>query len=420
MVNFFRIVLFILPMFFSHFARADVPAQDLYDMGAYGSSTTKDGACRLLSQYGYTVAPDGNSCQKPDGTNFYWVHSYTCTSGTLSGSTCVGAVAPVTCNKGSQDGYSSTTAHVIHTFDQTVACVDGCNMSIDDNFCVGTGADTVCIGRYFGQTGTACTASTPSVVVPSVTDEVKASCAAKGGSYISQNGVTSCVGRTVDGAQPTLAKASNTTATVSAAGTTNQSVQKSEYVDNSNNSITTNTTTTTNNPNGTSTTDTQSKKQDQKSFCEDNPNSNICTDAKKSTFAAGCPSSPCTGDAIQCAIAQRQQKTECEAQAQQDVVKSKSSFTTGEKLLNGQYDNDVQGFLNKDSNNSRTVSMPSSLSEDGQASYSSEGFKDVSVSVLGRTLSLPISKTNEYFNYFGFILLGLAYLSAYKIVTSGV
>lgn len=429
MAYFFRVMLFVLPMFYHAFAHADVPAQDFYDMGSYGSSTTKEGACSKISQYGYSVAPDGNSCQKPDGTNYYWVHSFTCTSGTLSGSTCVGAVPPVTCSS----DFTTPTVRS-YTLDAAVntkallpsdipaqSCIAGCTWQTQgaySTFTLPDGSKHIEIGTR--PTGAACSLTDATPAQPTTLTLSKQDCLAKGMSFGQVNSIDVCLKAGTSTSATVGSKTdSSTKSTVNGAPVNDEKSTDTSTVNNDN-SVTTNRSTTVNNPDGTKTTKEQTKTEDKSKFCEENPNSKICQDDKKSSFTAACPQSTCDGDAVQCAIAKRQQQDACDAQASKDLITSKSSSALGDKLVDGHYSDDVQGFIDGNGDSKRTVNLPSSLSEDGNASYSSDGFGDVSISVLGRNITLPISKVNEYFGYFGFVLLGLAYMTSYKIVSGAI
>ena len=170
------------------------------------------------------------------------------------------------------------------------------------------------------------------------------------------------------------------------------------------------------NPDGSKT----KKTEKQSDFCAENPNDKICK-PKENTFSGSCSggsaSVQCEGDAITCAIAKQQLEDNCKAQQVAADISQKPAYTTGEKLLNGEFDPDVQNFMNHTGDSSRNVTLPSSLSENGSASFGSAGFSDISISAMGQSMSLPFSKVNDIFGYFGYILLGLAYLGAYKIVS---
>ena len=85
-------------------------------------------------------------------------------------------------------------------------------------------------------------------------------------------------------------------------------------------------------------------------------------------------------------------------------------------MLNGTYSADVQAFKDRTGTTSRTVNIPSSLSESGNASFAAQGLVDVPFMVQGKTIEIPLSKINPYLQTMGFLLLGLAYLASLKIV----
>lgn len=298
-------------------------------------------------------------------------------------------------------------------------CYNGCQVRIDGNSSQSmmyrkVGTNNFIVSEAV-RTGSTCTTSTPAVGGNSLTVTQK-DCLAQGKTFGQVNGVDVCLKTGTKGSAPVLAIADKTQT-----GTgKNPTATTSFSTVNNDNSVTTSTVTTITNPDGTKSTSETANKQDKPSFCEENPNSKICQDDKKSTFTGSCPQSTCDGDAIQCAIARRQQQDACDAQASKEALISKPSYTTGQKLVNGQYDDDVQSFMNGTGDSKRTVNISSSLSEDGQANYASNGFADVTVSALGRNITLPISKVNEYFGYFGFVLLALSYLAGYKIISGSI
>ena len=199
------------------------------------------------------------------------------------------------------------------------ACVGGCKQKGGSTACIGSSCFVT--GPYM-NTGQACNSSqneTPA-------DPTATSCAQHGQGVGTVNGVSVCAPATSSSTSTSATKVST-----SASGATSTTTTTKDSV--SNGDGTTTNTTTTSGPNGTSTTTTTGPTSvlgtgpaagggssgssggaagsgPSTDFCASHPQSSICI---TSTFGGTCGAAfVCTGDAVQCAIAQDQHQRNCE------------------------------------------------------------------------------------------------------------
>lgn len=150
--------------------------------------------------------------------------------------------------------------------------------------------------------------------------------------------------------------------------------------------------------------DSSDEKKDD--FCLKNPNLNIC---KNSEVTGSCESVACTGDAIQCAIYRQQQKEYCENR-KEDPMR-----TLGQQMLAGQ-DPLMSTFPTKE--NARVVDIPSL----NQNAFLGGGacFDDVSITVSGMSFVLPISDLCDYLIGLRGLVMLLAALASWRLVSKSI
>lgn len=140
-------------------------------------------------------------------------------------------------------------------------------------------------------------------------------------------------------------------------------------------------------------------------ICKENPDSPMC---KKSTFGGSCAASfSCDGDAIQCAIGKEQHIRACQLF---DDETPESQLYEAEKA--------------KDKNRDVTESLPGNETVDVSGKLSRENvlggascISDLSVTVWGSEVSLPLSRICPALGYLGWILVSVASLAAFRIVS---
>ncbi|MCK2088653.1 hypothetical protein MXC99_10770 [Thauera aromatica] len=219
---------------------------------------------------------------------------------------------------------------------------------------------------------------------------------------VSVNGISSCVKSpppidNVDQAQQTTTNPDGTTTTTNKTTTT-------KVNDDGTVTKTTNTETTTKDQAGntiSSGTSSQSVEQGLEGFCEDNPTSSICGE-QPGLFDGDCQGEiKCEGDALQCAIAASTFKTQCALSVTDDV---KDAF---QQMID--YDGTGEGE-GLDRREIEVSQLDVSISGGGA------GLADQSFSIMGKTIVLPFSQLNSILAFFGYAVMMIAWLQAYKII----
>lgn len=140
------------------------------------------------------------------------------------------------------------------------------------------------------------------------------------------------------------------------------------------------TTTTTKDANG-NVTGTVDKTQKQESFCKENPQSSLC---KQSSFGGACAATTCEGDAVQCAIAADQYKRNCQwfDDPATDGLKQKGDAAMTGELQGGDHPANAA--------TSQSVSFASTIDQTDRLGGGCP--QDVVVTVLGKSITMPMSK----------------------------
>ena len=201
---------------------------------------------------------------------------------------------------------------------------------------------------------------------------------------------------------------------------------KTEVTTNSDGSKTTTTTVTITKPDGTKqvdqTKDTSntpsnspgkddSAKDDEKyDLCKQNPHLTIC---RNSSVAGKCGEISCEGDAIQCATLRAAAAMRCEQQTDQEALKASPLTAIGQAAINGTGLDSLPG-----PGNSQIVNLPS-LEAQGWLGNGA-AFADVTVTIQGQEVLVPLSKWSEYLLPFRFIMMIIASLISYRILSGAV
>lgn len=140
-------------------------------------------------------------------------------------------------------------------------------------------------------------------------------------------------------------------------------------------------------------------------WCKQNPNSPKCRD---STFSGSCAANfQCDGDAIQCAIAKEQHIRACQL-FDDETPESKLYFEESAK--------DKSRDVTKNLPGNETVDVGSKLRSDdllgGAACVA-----DLGVTVMGIPVTLPMSKICPILGYLGWILVAVASLAGFRILS---
>lgn len=315
------------------------------------------------------------------------------------------------CQESCKTGYvSGVTGSSYFGSDGGTDCLNNCTYSISVSVCATlTSGQGACVGSYGNGTGASCSAaSNNSALTP------EANCMSQGKSFISVGGVTSCVSAGSQGSTPIKTKDSSSSSssgsTKDADGNTtgsssSNSTSNSTATFNGDGTVIVVTTTEKTNEDGTKETKTETKTVSQTSYCAENPTAAQCKAATDSDISGACDAVACKGDAIQCAIAKEQARRNCEWFKENATAKA-----LGEAMADG-----TDATPNPaDSSNRETVNVQSSL--DSSSPISASCFTDVTVTLLGQSVVLPVSDWCPFFEALGYIFLALSYMAALRIV----
>lgn len=166
-------------------------------------------------------------------------------------------------------------------------------------------------------------------------------------------------------------------------------------------------------PNGTAGKD-DSKQDDEKyDLCKQNPNLTIC---QNSTVAGKCGEISCTGDAIQCATLRAAAAMQCKQTEEAQALSDSASAKLGQSILNGadpmksQIDDWMKGS-----------EVDFSSPNIDQSSFLPSSCLSVrSFQAMGQTISVDFSRLCEYIAPLRFVMLAIAFILAYRIVSDSV
>lgn len=284
-------------------------------------------------------------------------------------------------------------------------CIQGCGYSTgagigvvigstwDAQLGVGTGA--ACSGANYTSIDTTTKKTDPPSLV---------SCALQGMVFGTVNGVGVCAGAgTIPNSTVTQSSSTSTTNT-SSGGTITTGATTTTYNVTNVNGVPMVTATTTN-ADGSKVSTTQ----DQPSFCQANPNAQVCkADSGNVSGGGDCTAPPaCQGDAVQCAMVNQQWHTRCDSQ------QSNPQSALAVQVLGG--NDPVQSPAA--SGNRTSVSLSSSL--DQSPFLGGGGLSDKVFVVSGQSINFPFSKLNQYLSYIGYLFVAISMIGAARIVVGG-
>lgn len=301
------------------------------------------------------------------------------------------------CQKGAFKAFYRDTSD----FTAFTGCDNGCVVEFESSG--GQAPNFWAVSDY--KTGETCTGqinATGTGAPATVTEE---SCIKQGKGFSTINGVTVCASAP--------SKTNNTTTSTSTTGgSTNTTTTNTTTTNNNNGTVTTTTTTNVTNNNGTPITTTDTKTEDTKSFCDKNPSSQVCKEAKEGKFIGGCSAGfSCEGDAVQCAIAKEQHRRNCEL-----FEKETDLSTLGKNLANG---NDPLASQNP-TNGSNILNFNVNGQLDQSNPFSESGLSDYNVAFRGQTIVLPFSNYNEALELMGKIIVFTSLIIGARILYGGV
>lgn len=290
------------------------------------------------------------------------------------------------------------------------SCVGGCRATPQDGDCgMNTAGQEGCFynGVYTGSSCNGTEGSSGSAPQYDTPDTPEYDCIKQGKTWGTVNGQTVCLNIGTGGGSPTKSyEPSTKTTTKDANGNTTSSTESAPKVvsTSSDGAGGIKVTETTTNADGTTTTTEQSGD----SYCEKNPNAEICKQMNKGSFGGACGSGfTCEGDAAQCALAREVHERNCEFFKEDaelkgafDALKS-ADTTTASNLIPRETVNVVQSL---DSSSSIAATCP----------------PDKIISVMNSTVVFPISELCGTLEAIGWIFLALAYIAAARIIGGAV
>lgn len=108
------------------------------------------------------------------------------------------------------------------------------------------------------------------------------------------------------------------------------------------------------------------------------------------------------GDALQCAIARHTHETQCALQASDEVMEAWAAIR------------DFAGTGEGEGLDRKEIEVPSSLdvTEVGPGA----GLADQSFSIMGRSIVIPFSEMNRFIAIFGYAIMVIAWIGAWRII----
>lgn len=173
---------------------------------------------------------------------------------------------------------------------------------------------------------------------------------------------------------------------------------------------TTSTTTGGTGPNGTGTgssTKTETQEQPKDDYCKSNPRASACV---QNRYGGGdCKAPPvCEGDAVMCAIARQTFTTNCQLQAPESSPEGDLYKAAAAKPLG-----DVTGDITS------TVNISASSFDQSEIIGTSSGLVDQTVTIVGKTVTIPWSQMNELLRKIGLVMQACTFLVCARIVMRG-
>jgi hypothetical protein len=349
-------------------------------------------------------------------------------------------VCHATCNPGSIPGplgYSSTSM-------SGSRCVNGCTQipqGVSCGFSSSASAPFYCTATSMTMPGSSCaptsgsTGDTPAPPPTNSPPQGQGDCPS-GTSYGVVNGVGVCLANNPGGPPPPNCPAGTVQQTVSGTSTcVPASGSGSSSQDNTTNpdGSTTETTTTTECKGGTCTTTTTTSgkntdgtgktpstitdNQDQNSFCKTHPTDPVCKGATGTAVFGDCNTPPvCTGDAIQCAVANQAFQHRCADQKASDAVKDSAQKALGDLIIAG---NDPLKSSMPGNVPTPEVNVGTGLNSDGWMG-GGNCFQDFTVSIPGGSITIPFSRLCDMLLALRAVVMLLAGLTSFRILSDAI
>lgn len=242
---------------------------------------------------------------------------------------------------------------------------------------------------------------------------------------IGPDGVPMCIGTGTNPPPPPPVppvKTSPPVTTTNADGSTTTTTTSQQT--NSDGSTSTTTSTVTTAPDGTKTTGggtvvsatptgapgrTDTPETDKNNFCKQNPMLAVCRD---SSVAGTCGEITCTGDAIQCSTLRAAAAMECKGRTDEAELKASAAYVLGAAALAG---NDPAAATLPTVKTGSIVDV-AGMSNEGWLG-AGQAFSDVSFSIQGKTIVVPLNKWSGYLVGLRYALMVAAMLISFRMLS---
>nr|WP_315168316.1 hypothetical protein [uncultured Deefgea sp.] len=268
--------------------------------------------------------------------------------------------------------------------------------------------------------------------VPTPKPDPKKECIAKGMSFGEVNGSIQCVAKPKDG-EKIIKDDTKTETKKNPDGTDTTTKTETTTKHDSSGKTITNTTKTVTTPNGNKRpggeictnpagcVDVESSGKDESTdeFCKENPTSPMCKDG---SVTGGCDGAyKCDGEAAVCEISRVQWLERCEELKQIAELKESDLYKKGEEILKStDLDEQTKTKLGL-AGDANTIDVSETFKDSTKGFLScSRGLNDKTVSVRGKSFSIPFSKMNPFLEIMGKIAVIFTMIVAAKIIIGGV
>lgn len=314
------------------------------------------------------------------------------------------------------------------TFCDGTCSVSGGKVECESTSAGGTSGDFVSLGSTctvqgpFTYTGQGCGPAGSAPQLVGVDDVEKPwwdkgldakDCSAQGGFWGNVNGIDACVRPQPGDSFYKETSTGNETGkeTETAADGTTTEKETTTSTECKDGKCTTTTTTTTTNRGadgqqiGSPTTESRTETKQEADFCKLNPQHAQCSGTETGgSFAGSCASGfTCSGDAVQCAIARAQHESTC-ALAVGDGVLGEFSAIQG-------FDGTAPG----EGLDRKQIDVPTSL--DVAEIGGGAGLTDMTITVMGQSIEIPLSELNRFIAMFGYAIMAIAWVGAWRIIS---
>lgn len=145
-------------------------------------------------------------------------------------------------------------------------------------------------------------------------------------------------------------------------------------------------------------------------MCKQNPNLAVC---RNSTVSGKCGETTCTGDAIQCATLRATAALQCKVEKDEEALKGSPLAAIGQAAIDGK---DLDGLPNP--KKAQVINVGTMKAEGWLGNGAA--FEDVSVSLRGQEILIPLSKWSSYLLPFRYMLMIIASLISYRVLAGAV